>query len=120
VTVPSTVADPKLTFVWAAVMQNAGHPATQQPFVDIIVEDVTNNYEVVYYKHFFANDPSYPGWIAGNGSGATQWYGINWQPVTLTDLSARKTHVLRVRVVGADCTLGGHGGYAYLDGVNCQ
>ena len=57
-----------------------------------------------------------PGWIVGTG----QWRGINWQQVTLTDLSARKGHQIRIRVVGADCTQGGHGGYAYLDGVNCN
>ncbi len=120
ITIPADVNMPKLTFVWAAVMQSAGHTAAQQPFVDIIVEDVTNANERVYYKHFYANDPGYPGWIAGSGTGTNQWFGINWQQVNLTDLSARKGHQLRIRVVAADCTLGGHGGYAYLDGVNCN
>ena len=120
IVVPNDVTWPKLTFYWAAVMQNAGHAASDQPYVDIIVEDVTNSYEVVYYKHFYANDPSYPGWIAGNGSGSSQWWGINWQQVTFANLTARKGHTLRIRVVGSDCNQGGHGGYAYLDGVNCN
>ena len=116
ITIPSDVNTPKLSFVWAAVMQDPGHTPPEQPFVDIIVEDVTNANERVYYKHFYANDPSYPGWISGSGL----WKGINWQQVNLTDLSARKGHQLRIRVVAADCTQGGHGGYAYLDGVNCN
>ncbi|MBI1753433.1 MAG: putative Ig domain-containing protein [Acidobacteria bacterium] len=120
ITVPGDVTWPKLSFYWAAVMQNAGHSADEQPFVDIIVEDVSNANERVFYKHFYANDPSYPGWIAGNGSGAAQWWGINWQQVNLTDLTGRKGHTLRIRVVGGDCNQGGHGGYAYLDGVNCN
>ncbi|HJW34438.1 MAG TPA: putative Ig domain-containing protein [Holophagaceae bacterium] len=120
ITIPMDVATPKLAFYWAAVMQNAGHAASDQPFVDLLVQDVTNSYETVYFKHFYANDPSYPGWIAGNGSGATQWFGINWQKVGLSNLSARKGHVLRITVMAADCNQGGHGGYAYLDGVNCN
>ncbi len=116
IAIPNDVNVPKLSFYWAAVMQDPGHTAAEQPFVDIIVQDVTNGNEVIYYKHFYANDPSYPGWIVGTG----QWRGINWQQVTLTDLSARKGHQIRIRVVGADCTQGGHGGYAYLDGVNCN
>jgi hypothetical protein len=116
ITIPADVNIPKLSFFWAAVMEDPGHTAAQQPFVDIIVEDVTNANERVYYKHFYANDPSYPGWIAGS----SDWLGINWQQVALTDLTARKGHQLRIRVVAADCTLGGHGGYAYLDGVSCN
>ncbi|WP_306591579.1 putative Ig domain-containing protein [Geothrix sp. 21YS21S-4] len=124
ITVPMDVSWPKLSFFWAAVMQNAGHSADQQPFVDILVEDMSVTSggipEVVYYKHFYANDPSYPGWIPGNGAGATQWYGINWQQVTLANLIARKGHNLRILIMAADCNQGGHGGYAYLDGVSCN
>jgi Putative Ig domain len=120
ITVPTDVAVPKLSFYWAAVMQSAGHSPDQQPFVDILVEDVDNGYEVVFFKHFFANDPSYPGWIAGNGTGTLQWVGINWQQVNLSNLSARKGHKLRIVLTAADCTQGGHGGYAYLDGTNCN
>jgi hypothetical protein len=120
IVVPADVAVPKITFYWAAVMQNAGHAATDQPFVDILVQDVTNSYETVYYKHFYANDPSYPGWIAGNGAGASQWFGINWQKVGLSNLASRAGHTLRITVMAGDCNQGGHGGYAYLDGVNCN
>lgn len=120
ITIPTDVTVPKMEFYWAAVMQSAGHAPSQQPFVDIVVQDVDNGYEIVYYKHFYANDPSYPGWIAGNGTGTNQWFGINWQKVALTNLSARKGHQLRIMVMAADCTQNGHGGYAYLDGVNCN
>ncbi|HJV90776.1 MAG TPA: putative Ig domain-containing protein [Holophagaceae bacterium] len=120
ITIPTDVATPKLAFYWAAVMQNAGHLPADQPYVDILIQDVTNSYETVYFKHFYANDPSYPGWIAGAGAGSSQWFGINWQKVGLSNLSARKGHVLKITVTAADCTAGGHGGYAYLDGVNCN
>lgn len=115
ITIPADVATPKVTFYWAAVMQDPGHAPSEQPYVDIIVQDVTNNYETIYFKHFYAGDPSYPGWIT-NG----QWKGINWQKVTLSNLSSRKGHVIRIRVMAGDCTLGGHAGYAYLDGVSCN
>ncbi len=116
ITIPADVAIPKLTFYWAAVMQDPGHNPNEQPYVDIIVQDVTNNYETIYFKHFYAGDPSYPGWVNGNSG----WKGINWQKVTLSNLSTRKGHQVRIRIMAGDCTLGGHAGYAYLDGVNCN
>jgi hypothetical protein len=125
ITIPSDITVPKLSFVWAAALEEppasgSVHTAAELPFVDIIVVDVDNAYELVYYKHFYANDPSYPGWVTGVTTGNGTWRGIPWQQVNLTDLSARKGHRLIIRVVGADCTQGGHGGYAYLDGVNCN
>ncbi|MBI3132434.1 MAG: putative Ig domain-containing protein [Acidobacteria bacterium] len=115
-TVPTDVDTPKLAFYWAAVMQDPGHSPADQPYVDILVQDVTNGYETIYFKHFYANDPSYPGWVAGSSI----WKGINWQKVGLSNLTARKGHVLKITVTAADCTQTGHAGYAYLDGVNCN
>ena len=128
ITVPSTVANPKLTFYWAGAMQSAGHVPAQLPYVDILVQDVTNNYEILYSVHHYPPSTvgattytdGYPGWIAGNGAGALQWYGINWQKVSLNLGASRPGHQLKITVMAADCTQGGHGGYAYIDNIGCN
>ncbi|WIL21577.1 beta strand repeat-containing protein [Geothrix sp.] len=128
ITVPTTVANPKLTFYWAAAMQSAGHVPAQLPYVDILVQDVTNNYEVLYFVHHYPPSTvgattytdGYPGWIAGNGTGANQWYGINWQKVGLNLGASRQGHQLKITVMAADCNQGGHGGYAYIDNIGCN
>jgi hypothetical protein len=128
ITVPPTVADPKLTFYWAGAMQSAGHTPDQLPYVDILVQDMTNSYEVLYYVHHYPPSTvgtttytdGYPGWIAGNGTGATQWFGINWQKVSLNLGASRQGHHLKITVQAADCTQGGHGGYAYIDNIGCN
>ncbi|NTW84849.1 MAG: hypothetical protein HGB30_01650 [Holophagaceae bacterium] len=118
VTVPTTVADPSLSFYWAAVLDNPSHPDTDQPFVDIWIQDFTdpNNVTTLYYKHFYSNDPSYPGWLTGSNT----WLGIPWQKVSLTDLSALKGHKLKITLLAADCNQTGHGGYIYVDNVACN
>jgi hypothetical protein len=132
ITVPTTVADPKLTFYWAGAMQSAGHIPEQLPYVDILVQDVTTSYEVLYYVHHYPPSTvgsttytdGYPGWIAGNINGGTgepyRWYGINWQKVSLNLGASRQGHQLKITVQAADCTQGGHGGYAYLDNIGCN
>ena len=117
--VPTAVAAPKLSFYWAAVMEDPGHVASNQPYVDILVQDLDDTAAghpaVLYYQHFYAGDPSYPGWITVGG-----WKGIPWQKVNLNLGGTRGGHQLRIRVTGADCTQTGHGGYAYIDNIGCQ
>ena len=123
ITVPTSISVPKLSFYWAAVLEDNGHPANQQPYVDILIQDVTDpaNVTVVYYKHFYAGDPAYPGWVTGaDGLGGAPTKGIPWQKVNLANLTAYKGHSLKITVTAADCTAGGHGGYAYLDNTECN
>jgi len=123
VTVPSTIPKPKLSFYWASVMQDIGHAPVDQPYVDILIQDMTNGGEVVLYKHFYAGDPNYPGWINAEGQPAVkadQVKGIPWQKMSYSVPDTRKGHQLRVTVTAADCTQGGHGGTAYLDNLGCE
>ncbi|WLT32567.1 putative Ig domain-containing protein [Geothrix sp. PMB-07] len=120
ITVPATVARPKLGFYWAAVLEDNGHPASQQPYVEVLVQDldsiVNGHPENLFYKYFYANDTKYVGWVKGTGL----WWGIPWQKVNLNLGSGRAGHHLRVRVTAADCTNGGHGGVAYIDSASCN
>lgn len=106
-----TVANPELRLYWAAVLEDPQHAPSQQPYVDVIVRDETSG-QILYSRHFYSNDPSFSGWrSAQNGS----WRTIPWQVITLP-LQNAVGHTISVRVTAADCALGGHGGYAYLDG----
>lgn len=107
VTVPN-VPNPTLKFNWSAILQSAGHSLNDQPYADIVVEDLTAG-QTIYSKHFAAGDPAYPGWV-NTGS----WFGIPWQSVSI-NLSGREGNSIRVIVRAADCSAGGHGGYVYLD-----
>jgi hypothetical protein len=110
-TVPAS-GNPQLNFKWAAVLEDPQHSANEQPFVEVSVRNVTRNIDL-YRKRFYTNDPTYGGWKSYQGG---DWKAIEWQTVTLGGLSQYAGEQIELRIVGADCTLGGHGGYVYLDG----
>lgn len=113
--IPST-ASGTIRFAWAAILEDPAHRIADQPFVEVTVLDTdTNTY--LYRKHFFSGDPSYSGWIhmdAAYTPTRVLWNIIPWQQVTV-DISSAVGHNVEIRVIAADCNLGGHGGYAYLD-----
>lgn len=106
-TVPN-VANPQLRFSWTAVLEDPNHAPADQPYIDITVTDDTTN-QALYYKHFYSDDPAYPGWHAVYG-----WKIIPWQIVNI-DVKSAIGHQITIKVTAADCALGGHGGYAYID-----
>ncbi|MBL8694776.1 MAG: hypothetical protein JNJ88_11830 [Planctomycetes bacterium] len=108
--VPS-VPNPQLQFYWAAILEDPSHSPWEQPYVDIVVSDDTAGVQL-YQRHFYANDPLYSGWQPFFGG---SWKAIPWQ-IAIVDVSGTQGHTLTIRVTAADCSLGGHGGYAYLDG----
>jgi hypothetical protein len=65
---------------------------------------------VLYTKRFYSNDPSYSGWKSYRND---KWRSIPWQLVDLP-VAQYAGDQITIRVV-ADCALGAHGGYAYLD-----
>jgi hypothetical protein len=108
-TVPNA-ANPQAKFYWAAVLQDPGHDPSEQPYVDVVATDDTAG-TTLYSKHFYSNDPSYPGWLTFG-----QWKAIPWQTITMGFTRADAGHRITIKVSAADCSLSGHGGYVYLDG----
>lgn len=110
--VPQT-SNPVIRFNWAAVLEDPNHPASQQPYVDVTVIDMDEqdtNKRVLFNKHFYSNDPSYPTtWRVYGG-----WKSIPWQSVEIA-VKDRIGHRIQLQVEAADCAQGAHGGYAYLD-----
>ncbi len=107
--VPSA-KNPTVKFYWAAVLEDPQHDPSEQPYVDITVEDQTKAV-TLYKKRFYANDPNYSGWQSYQDG---QWKAIPWQLVEIP-LSNNIGDTILLKVEAADCAQGGHGGYAYLD-----
>ncbi|MDR3672940.1 MAG: putative Ig domain-containing protein [Holophaga sp.] len=146
ITVPdgSVVSSPTLAFYWAGATQSGGHTPDQLPYIDIVVQDVTDSYAVLYYVHHFAPSTvnvsaglgtppqgvtytdGYPGWITAGltgpdgSSAAYVWWGIPWQKVRLNLGTARGGHTIQLSVVASCCAPGGHGAYAYVDSMTCE
>lgn len=103
-------ANPVVRFYWAAVLEDPQHSPADQPYIEVTVTNTTKNI-VLYSKRFFANDPTYSGWKSyRNGA----WKSIPWQLVEVPAAAYVGDNIV-LKVEAADCALGGHGGYAYID-----
>jgi hypothetical protein len=110
----------KVYINWGAVLVEPfnAHTAGNQPFFGI---DVTIGGTTV--GHFFADalDKQGGGWtdvgtdVTGNPSGGTIWYKDGTWEYDLASYSAGTAVTVAMYV--SDCGLGGHGGFALLDGV---
>ena len=92
------------------MLEDPQHAPADQPYVEVTVTNTTKNL-VLYRKRFYTNDPSYTGWKSYRSG---DWKSIPWQPVDVP-VAAYIGDTIRIVVEAADCALGAHGGYAYLD-----
>jgi hypothetical protein len=104
-------------FVLAPVLENPGHPANEQPYFYVQVTNVTRGNAVLYSNFNFSNQAGVP-WITDNTGGTTYEY-TNWQ---LVDVAPGSPAInlgdsIQLVVIGAGCSLGGHEGEVYVDGV---
>ena len=121
-----------VNFAWAAVLNepqppDAVHLRTQTPHFSILLTDDTKSltlYDVAF--DVYNPPPLSGGWHLGatavpgaldnpayNVAGV--WRYCDWQ-VQSIDTSAYVGDTLTLTVKAFDCSLGGHGGYAYVDG----
>ncbi len=115
----------RIYFAWAAVLldpTNTPHTVVQEPYFHITVTDNTTStilYDISFDTHF--NIPAagfHDGLVVGNSdpnNSAGIWKYTDWNPVWLNVTTG---HDFTMTVLAADCTLGGHGGYAYVDAFN--
>ena len=100
-------------FGWAAVVENPGHPANEQPYVYVAVRDLTKS-TLLYEKFIFAGDGSIWQDVPNSPDGIqyTDWQVIDVAP----DPSALAVgDSVQIEVTAAGCSLGGHWGYVYVD-----
>jgi uncharacterized repeat protein (TIGR01451 family) len=116
-TVSSSDVDPldgkaHVRFTVAPVLENPGHSASQQPYYFVQLRNVTKN--VVLYRDFNASaQPGVP-WKTANGVYYTDWQLVDIAP---GDAQMAVGDQVELEVIAARCSLGGHFGRVYVDGV---
>ena len=119
-------ASNNIYFAWAAVLldpSNTPHTAFETPYFQVKLTDVTSG--SVLYDISFDSTYNLPPFAFHNGATVNgdpnnnngTWKYTYWNPVSI-DVSSRQGDTFQLSVLAADCTLGGHGGYAYVDAFN--
>lgn len=119
-------ASASLIYRYAAVMENPQHASSDQPFLEFNVWDngpinspyaspikVTCSSILFQTPASSANLPQ--GWFVSPTNASV--FCSRWIPVSV-NLGTLNGHLVTVEFTTADCTLGGHFGYAYVD-LNC-
>ncbi len=95
---------------YAIVEQHPNHSPSEQPYFRLsILDSVGHLINNCYYANFISGDSS--GWQY-----APNHYGIVWRDWSAVgvDLTPLHGQTIRVKLSNADCSLGGHFGYAYF------
>lgn len=117
-TVPQTQANFNITYQYAVVLQDPGHPASQQPRFTAKVFDITDSTYIDCSSFEYVATSNLPGFKTSTlpvfQSGANTVIYKDWTAVNI-NLNGYQGHRLRLEFTTADCTLGAHFGYAYVD-----
>jgi gliding motility-associated-like protein len=102
------------SYKYAVVLEDPNHPISQQPSFQVEMVDSLNN-QVPCTYFYVAAGQNIPGFFNSSSP------GVIYKPWTtvLLDLTPYIGQNLTIRFTTFDCSLGGHFGYAYIDGV-CQ
>jgi hypothetical protein len=105
---------PQIRFRWAAVLEDPRHTPEDQPYVEVSVRNVSRGVDL-YRQRFYTDDPLFSGWTSYRNG---QWKAIPWQTVVVSGLSQYSGDEVELRIEGADCGRGAHGGTVYLDAAD--
>jgi gliding motility-associated-like protein len=105
-------ASTNFTYKYAVVLQDPGHAPADQPFFKVEMLDQYGN-PIPCSFYFVAAGQGIPGFQ--NSASCPSVVYKTWTTVSV-DLSAYVSQPVMIRFTAADCTLGGHYGYAYIDG----
>jgi gliding motility-associated-like protein len=112
-TVPATVDTFTFTYFYAVVFENPDHALPEQPRFFVTAYDVASGEVVNCASYDYVSTGSLPGFESAPGSNGSILYK-NWTPTSL-QFAGLQGKAVRLEFKTADCTLGGHFGYAYLD-----
>jgi gliding motility-associated-like protein len=107
-----TAANLNFTYKYAVVFQDPGHAVADQPAFTIQMLDSSGNAIPCTYYNVSAGQ-NIPGFV-----NSTNCAGVVYKPWTnvVVDLSSYLNQNVTIRFTTYDCALGGHYGYAYIDG----
>ena len=119
-TIPAGANTYNLIYNYAVVFQDPGHRESEQPRLDLLVQNLSDGYAINCSSFsFFANGSPLPGFqLSPNPGGNTPVWYKQWTAVSINlDNLAGKN--IRLFFKTADCTFRVHFGYAYID-VNSE
>lgn len=106
-----------IIYQYAVVFQDPNHTLAEQPRFTAKVYDVTSGNYVSCATFQYVATSNLPGFVQSNLANNV-WYKP-WTPVTI-NLSGYAGRTVILEFTTADCTQGGHFGYAYVDvNVGC-
>ena len=111
-TIPVGVDTFTFTYFYAVVFENPGHSIYEQPRFFVSAYDVASGVVVNCASYDYVSTGSLPGFMK-----SPQDTGVlyrNWTPASL-QFAGMSGKTVKLEFKTADCTLGGHFGYAYLD-----
>lgn len=110
--VPSDRPEFTLTYQYAVVLEDPSHPMEEQPRFIARVKDLEKNEYIPCASFEYVATSSLPGFKKSKVNGSIIYK--EWTPVTI-NLSGYQGKQLLIEFISADCALGGHFGYAYVD-----
>lgn len=100
-------------FALAPVLENPSHTYVRQPYYYVELRNITKGNTVLYQDFNTSAQPGVP-WKTSNGVYYTDWQLVDISPGTASLAIGDQVEIV---VVAAGCSLGGHWGRVYLDGV---
>ena len=101
---------PHIRFAYAPVMDDPGHSPEQQPYFYVAIRRVSDN-SILFEKIAYSGQPD-ANFLNGSGS----WKYLPFQDVDAVLPADAVGESIELTVIAADCSLGGHAGYVYVDG----
>ncbi|HEX8356512.1 MAG TPA: hypothetical protein VF610_03835, partial [Segetibacter sp.] len=111
-TVPATVDTFTFTYFYAVVFEDPGHDPSEQPRFFVSAYEVATGNIINCAAFNYVATSSLPGFYKSRTNSSVLYK--NWTPVSLQFAGLMGKEV-RLEFKNADCTLGGHFGYSYLD-----
>ncbi|MFP5042725.1 T9SS type B sorting domain-containing protein [Parasediminibacterium sp. JCM 36343] len=111
-TVPSTVDTFTFTYFYSVVFQDPGHALYEQPRFFVSAYEVATGNIINCAAFNYVSTSTLPGFYHSKTNDGVLYK--NWTPVSLQFAGLMGKEV-RLEFKNADCTLGGHFGYSYLD-----
>lgn len=105
-------------FVLAPVLEDPGHPQTDQPYFFVQLTNVTQGNKVIFESYNFSNQSGVTWGNAGTNSRGNTVLYTDW---TLVDVAPGAGSLavgdqVKLQLVAAGCGLGNHYGHVYVDG----
>lgn len=117
-TVPTTEDTFSFTYFYAVVFEDPGHTLPEQPRFFVTAYEVATGNIINCASYDYVSSSGLPGFLPSDSSKSVLYK--EWSPSSIQFVNLGGKQV-RLEFRTADCTLGGHFGYAYFDvGSGCS